>query len=182
MKKDGLINITGSNSKGLCISTKKSAFGLAIKNDLQLARVGLVELEWGIATYPNGASWSKKNNRNALMIHLFFGPKIKADRFYLPDSPYFIGLFLCKDEPLMEPFIGKSYEETGRYVCLDTPETGTMVNSSIHIDRIFQQWFDRHEVPPITGIGIEVDTSGLQDGHAAAFLKTIRLYKRPTKR
>lgn len=163
--------------KGLQITARKPSLGLALKSDIQVEDVGLIELEWGVAEYPAGASWRKGVNREPLMVQLYFGPKVKADRFYLPDSPYFIGFFLCRDDEILVPYVGKSYRETGRYVCLGHPDAGEMTISSFDIAKAYRQWFDTDTVPSLTGIGIEVDTSDLQQGRSRAYLRRITMYR-----
>ncbi|MBE0582185.1 MAG: hypothetical protein IH612_00325, partial [Desulfofustis sp.] len=98
-----------------------------------------------------------------------------ADRLFLPATPFFIGPFLGRSEQLFYPFIGKSYRQTGRYVCLATPEPGQVVVSRFHFAEAFRRWFNRQEVPPVSGVAIEVDTTGLPGGSSSAFIKRISL-------
>jgi len=178
MENERLIRLTGTKNKGLLISVEQAAFGLAVRRDLDFHDVGTVEVQWGVARYPKGAEWQRGVHREPLMITLFFGPKVAADHFYLPDSPFFIGLFLGKDGSRASPFLGKSYRQTGRYYCFDDAGENLLTTSSIDIDVAYKKWFAADVVPPLTGIGIEVDTSGLADGSALAWLKKIVLYKR----
>ena len=164
------------NDKGLRMSTKEAAFGVAVKEGLSLKQIHRVVLEWGVEHYPAGASWEKQINREALMVTLFFGTPVKADHFYLPDSPYFIGLFLCQGDKANIPYTAKSYQETARYVCLESPPPGITVSSEFKINEAYTKWFATESAPPLTGIGIEVDTSDLDPGRAAAFLKRITFY------
>ena len=177
MEDKNVLRLRGTGSdKGLYISTKEAAFGVAVRNGLSIKQVDRVVMEWGIEQYPAGASWEKQTNREALMVTLSFGSAVRADHFYLPDSPYFLGLFLCQGDRLNSPYIGKSYRDTARYVCLDSPAPGSTVRSEFQVREAYTGWFSTETVPPLTGIGIEVDTSDLDKGRAAAFLKRISLY------
>lgn len=183
MKSKGDIQFTVlEKSGGLSISTVKSAFGMAVNKTLHFEGVKSVEIEWGVKQYPQGASWSDEINREALMVQLFFGPKVKADKIYLPPTPYFIGLFLCHDDPVFTPFVGKSYKQTGRYICLDAPAAGETVVSRVDIAALYKRLFNTTEVPPVTGIGFELDTSDLDEGSASGFIKRVTLYPSTHKR
>ncbi len=173
--KPSFITIDASE-KGLLLNIKKPAMGMFVKDDLYLENVTFVRIEWGVDVYPVGASWEKGVNREPLMISLSFGGKVNADRFFLPDIPYFIGMFLCQDEPILKPYIGNSYRRTGRYICLDRPEPGITIISFFEVGSAFQQWFNKKNTPPITGLVINVDTSGLANGKAEAHLRKISFY------
>jgi len=178
MANDSFIRLAGSKEQGLLISVEQSAFGLAVRRDLDLRDVGRVEVQWGVTRYPKGADWQRGVHREPLMVTLFFGPEVAADHFYLPDSPFFIGLFLCQDGSRNSPYIGKSYRQTGRYYCFDDAGKNLSSTGIINIAAAYRKWFATDVVPPLTGIGIEVDTSDLADGSACAWLKKIVLYKR----
>lgn len=169
--------IGGNSDKGLYIASDKPSFGLAVKDGLNFHDIEKVVLEWGVQIYPTGASWQRQINREALMVSLFFGSKVKADRIYLPDSPYFVGMFLCQDDLVRTPYIGKSYRDTGRFICLDRPERGSIIVSSFDVESAYLNWFSTGVIPPLTGIGIELDTSGLPEGQAGAYLKRITFYR-----
>ncbi|PIE65392.1 MAG: hypothetical protein CSA26_03470 [Desulfobacterales bacterium] len=160
---------------GLEIKALKPAFGLLAKKGLTVHNTDTIEVEWGVTAYPKGADWHNTLNREALMVYLFFGEPVDADKFYLPDSPYFIGMFLCENEQTQVPYIGKNYKETGRYVCLEKPAAGKTIRSVFNFNQAYRQWFKTDRVPPITGIALEVDTTDLPEGTAAAVIKNISL-------
>lgn len=174
MKNPQLIELTGSENR-LNIVAKKQAFGLLSKEGLQVEQVDHIEIDWGIDLYPEAADWNNGKNREALMIYFFLGEPVQADHFYLPDVPYFIGIFLGKNEITHQPLTGKSYSQTGRYVCLANPSPGKSINSRFQLAAAFRRWFNTETVPPVTGIAIEVDTEKLPVGKAAAFISSIRL-------
>lgn len=168
------IGLTG-NGSGLSIETSGPAFGLLVNKEIEATPAEWVEIVWGIDKYPDMADWSKGKNREAIMVYVFFGESVAADKFYLPDSPYFIGLFLGQNEPPLTPYTGKSYQKTGRYVCLGNPETGQVTTSRYNIGKSFRELFGKQELPPVTGIAIEVDTQKLPDGLSSAFIESISL-------
>lgn len=161
----------------LNISTNKPAFGLLVREDLHLEQADSVEIVWGITSYPEKADWSNGKNQEALMIYFFFGEPVGADRFYLPDSPYFIGLFLGQHEDPLTPYKGKSYSKTGRYICLGNPPPGQAITSRFNLADAYRDMFSIENVPPITGVAIEVDTGSLEDGKASSFIQRISLKK-----
>jgi hypothetical protein len=175
MTEDGAVQVSRDGS-GLCFRTDQPAFAVAVKDGFSLEDIGQVAVQWRVEQYPTGASWEKNVNREAIMVTLFFGPPVEADHFYLPDSPYFIGLFLCQDDEVDFPYSGKSYRKTSRFVCLDRPDSGTTIVSNFKIDHAYRTWFATDTVPPVTGIGIELDTGGLDEGQTGACLEKITLY------
>jgi hypothetical protein len=47
---------------------------------------------------------------------------------FIPDSPYFVGLFLCHDDDKRNhPYVGSYFKKGGRYVCADKPTEGVPV-------------------------------------------------------
>ena len=92
----------------------------------------------------------------------------------IPNSPYFIGLFLCQDEQLNHPFKGRYFHAGGRFVCLGKPTPGETVVSEFDFDTAFKSYFGRNRTPAISGIGFGVDTSKAgKGGTAGAFIKRI---------
>ncbi len=178
MDEDGAVQVTKSkDGSGLCFHTDQPAFAVAVKDGLSLKDMEKIAVQWRVEQYPTGASWEQNINREAIMVTLFFGPPVKADRFYLPDTPFFIGLFLCQNDKVNFPYSGKSYRKTSRFVCLDSPDSGTAIVSNFKIDDAYRKWFATDTVPPVTGIGIELDTSGLDKGQSKACLKKITFYR-----
>jgi hypothetical protein len=111
------------------------------------------------------------------MVYISFGhEKMSSGKILLPNVPYFIGFFLCKDDKLHTPYIGRYYQEGGRFVCLDHAEPHQTVVSEFDLVTAFRTFFDKRDVPPITGINFGVDTSDAGDGgRAAAFIKKLEI-------
>ena len=59
----------------------------------------ITRITWGIIRHPVDVSYQRKVNNEALMLYVFFGTeKIFSGHVLIPNSPYFIGLFLCQDD------------------------------------------------------------------------------------
>jgi hypothetical protein len=160
---------------GLVLEAKEHLRGFLYKDSLDIKNFSKVRLEWGILKYPEGASYEKHVRNEALMVYISFGhEKMPSGLLVLPNVPYFIGLFLCKDDKLHTPYIGRYYQGGGRFVCLAHAQPHQTVVSEFDLAAAFRTYFEKSEVPPITGINLGVDTSDAGDGGtAAAYIKTI---------
>jgi len=152
--------------------------GFILNDSINLDNVGRVRINWGVRRYPEEASYEKKVNNEALMLYIFFGKeKISSGHVLIPNSPYFIGLFLCQDEQVNLPYMGRYFHAGGRFVCLGKPYPGEMVVSEFDLDRRFKTYFRKQQTPCITGIGFGVDTSKAGGGgKGAAFIKSIEFF------
>ena len=162
----------------LHVETKAPAFGL-IYTQQDVPAVSRIRITWGVTRFPAGASYARKINNEALMVYAFFGhEKLPSGSWVIPDSPYFIGMFLCDQDPVNQPFTGRYYEKGGRFVCLGHPEPGVPVTTEFDLRSAFKSYFGRDRLPAVSGISLEVDTneSGA-GGRAAAFIGRIDLLK-----
>ena len=170
-----------SQSEGaLHVTVKKAAFGLIIhEQDVPGARH--VRLHWGVSHYPEGASYERGVDDEAILVYVFFGhEKFSSGELFVPDSPYFIGFFLCQDgsDTVEKANVGHHYSKTGRYICVDHPGPNETVVTELDLGEEFRKSFGRADVPDVSGISIEVDTThGENDGTAAAYLKRIEFLK-----
>lgn len=161
----------------LILEAKDQIRGFLYKEGLNIKKFSKVRLEWGIIKYPAGASYERGIRNEALMVYMSFGhEKMPSGNILLPNVPHFIGLFLCKDDKLYTPYIGRYYQEGGRYVCLGHAEPRQTVVSEFDLVTAFRSFFDKSEVPPITGINFGVDTSDAGDGgRTAAFIRKLEI-------
>lgn len=175
MQDNNKIHLAAENGH-LKISTSGQAFGFMVKKELHIDRPNQLAIEWGVNTYPPGADWRNGKNYEPLMVVVFFGEPLPSNHLFLPDTPLFVGMFLGKHEPPLQPYTSKNYSKTGRYVCLGNPEPGQMITSRLDIAKAFHLWFGGREMPPVTAIAIEVDTGELSLGESSsAFIKSISL-------
>ncbi len=162
--------------ESLHIVARNSAFGLII-HEQDVLGAGRVKLHWGVSQYPEGASYEHGVDDEAIMLYVFFGhEKFPSGSLFVPDSPYFLGFFLCKDgaDELEKPYPGHHYRKAGRYICVDHPGSNETVVTEIDLAEEFRKSFGLAHVPAVSGISIEIDTTESEnDGKAAAFVKRI---------
>jgi hypothetical protein len=97
---------------------------------------------------------------------------------FIPNSPYFIGLFLCQDEQVNFPYKGRFFHTGGRFVCLGKPRPNETTVSEFDLDEGFKRYFGKNKPPAISGVGFGVDTSKAGNGgKSAAFIKSIEFFE-----
>jgi hypothetical protein len=162
--------------RGLRLEARSQVLGLVVRKGLDLPGCHVVEIEWGVERFPEGASWETGIRNEALSVMVFFGHRdIPSGNLFIPDTPYFLALFLGTDETVNRAYKARSYPNSGRWVCLETPQTGHMVTSRIDLAPLFREQFGVSEVPPISGVALSVDTSNSKgQGRAAAVIRGIR--------
>jgi hypothetical protein len=163
----------------LLLEAKKPVSGFLVDESADVKEFSKVRIEWGILKYPRGASYEQGVRNEALMIYIFFGyDKVSSGSFLIPNSPYFISLFLCKEERLKHPYKGRYYNTGGRFVCVGKPKPNETVVSEFNLVEAFKTYFKKKDVPVISGISLGVDTaSSGDDGKAGAFIKSIEFIK-----
>lgn len=159
----------------LIVEAKRPVTGLMLNEGVDLEEFSKLRIEWGILQYPTDASYEKQINNEALMVFVFFGyDKISSGHFLIPNSPYFIGLFLGRDDEVNKLYTGRYFIKSGRYACLGNPAPNETVVSEFDLVGTFKTYFEKDEVPVISGIGLGTDTSGSgNNGRASAFIKKI---------
>jgi hypothetical protein len=159
----------------LFLEAKKPLMALIVKESVGPGKYSKVKIEWGAIKYPRGASYEGEVKNEALLVVVFFGEeKIPSGHLAIPDSPYFIGLFLGRHDKLKKAYKGNYYHEGGRFVCLGNPKPGETVISEFDLADAFKRYFQKDEVPNISGVALEVDTtSSADDGRAVAFIHSI---------
>jgi hypothetical protein len=167
-----------ANKGGLLFKALKPVRCFVINKFVNLKEFSKVRIEWGITQFPTDASYERENRNEALIVYIFFGDKkLSSGSFVIPDCPYFIGLFLSKDDKINKPYKGRYFHNGGRFVCVGNPEAKETVISEFDLVSAFQTYY-KDEVPAITGLCLEVDTSSSGDGgKATAFIKCIEFLK-----
>ena len=161
----------------LQLEAKTQLRGFIYNDSLHIEQFSTARLEWGVTKFPEGASYEKHVRNEALMVYFSFGEeKISSGSILLPNLPYFIGLFLCKADKLNMPYLGAYYHKGGRFVCVGHPQPNETVVSEFDLRVALQTYYEKSDVPPISGINFGVDTSEAGDGgKAAAFVKKIEI-------
>ena len=167
----------------LALEAHKPVHAILLNQAVKVSDFSGVEIEWGVQAYPQGASYEREINSEAIMVIFFLGETKKpSGSAFAPDAPAFIGLFLCDgDNKLNHPYIGHYYREGGRYVCVDKPQPGRTVVSRFNLLGAYQKYFgaDAEPDPEITGLAISVDTSALdgEEGRSSAFIRKVRILR-----
>jgi hypothetical protein len=169
------------NQNGLMIEAKKKARALLTNDRADITDVGNIRITWGVERYPEGANYDNGVRNEALMVMVFFGrDRIESGSLLIPDSPFFIGLFLCHEGSVSKAHIGRYFQKGGRYICLDQPKEGELIVSEFDLASAFKQYFDLDAVSAVSGIIVQADTTGLNNDRGSR--ATIRLieFLRPT--
>jgi Protein of unknown function (DUF3047) len=168
-----VFSTTGS---ALVLETKKQAAGLLL-NEVNIHTYSKIRIRWGVDAFPPGASYAKGVRSESIMVYVFFGSeKIHSGSFLVPDSPYFIGLFLCDSGPVGESFKGRYFQAGGRYVCTDRASQGEEIITEFPIAEAFRPLFGQSHAPAISGLGVGIDTENAKgNGVAKSFISEIEL-------
>jgi hypothetical protein len=173
-KNRSLLQLSIAND-ALILEAKGRLTGFLLNDSVNVEKVRRIRIKWGVIQYAQEVSYVRQVNNEALMLYIFFGrEKISSGHVLIPNSPYFIGLFLCEDERTNFPYKGRYFQTGGRFVCLGKPQPGDTIVSEFDLDAAFKRYFDKNETPGITGIGFGVDTTKAgKGGTAAALIKSI---------
>ena len=166
----------------LLIEAKRRAFGIMPNETVNVAEFSHVEVDWGVNVFPEGTSYEQGVRNEAIMIFFFMGDeRLPSGSIFIPDSPYFIGLYLCNDGDRMNhPYLGTYFKKSGRFVCSDRPADGETVTSRFDLLEGYRTFFDkeRDDDPGISGLAIALDTRKAGNrGKSSAFIKEIRIYQ-----
>jgi hypothetical protein len=162
-----------ADARGLAVQTLRPALGLLTNNRVSPNQYAAVEIEWGVAQFPAGASYERRVNNEAIMLHVFFGAtKHSSGSMFAPNLPAFIGLFLCATDRIGFPYIGRHYTEAGRYICTDRAEPARALTTHFDLRQGFRTAFGTDLKDAVTGFAVEVDTSSSK-GPSQAFIKRI---------
>lgn len=163
------------SEEALQLQAKARMIGLVLNEGVDLEEFSSIRIEWGVDQYPEGASYERKVNNEALAVMVFFGyDKISSGHFAIPNSPYFLSLFLGQEEEVNKAYKGNYFKKSGRFICLGNPKPGETIVSTLDLVSTFKTYFEKDEVPLISGIALTVDTSKSgNNGQATGFIKRI---------
>ena len=168
--------------KGLALEAKRRAFGVMPNESVNIPEFTYVEIDWGVNKFPEGASYEQGVRNEAIMVFIFMGDERQTSgSLFIPDSPYFIALFLCHgDDRINHPYEGAYFKKGGRYVCGEQPAGGQLVTTRFDLLEAYRSYFDkeRDDDPAISGIALGLDTKKAGDGgRSSAFIHEIRFYR-----
>ena len=157
----------------LVLQTTREKGGL-FELSLNVSQAKRLRIHWGVERYPRGADWKSGITAVPIAVMTTFGTKkIKSGSLFVPNAPYFIGLFLGEKELADRVYTGNYYKAGGRYFC--TPcsvPAGERVVTEFDLDQAFRTQFGQTSVPPISRFGFQMNTKGTSGG-AAAFLEKV---------
>ncbi len=167
---------------GLVLEAKRRAFGIMPNESVNVPEFTHIEIDWGVSRFPVGASYEQGVRNEALMVIVFMGDERQpSGSMFIPDSPYFVGLFLChNDDKKDHPYVGSYFKKGGRYVCADTPTEGVTVTSRFDLLEAYRTYFDkdRDDDPAISGLALALDTKNADaGGKSSAFIAEIRVFR-----
>ncbi len=181
MQRHGYIDLD-VRERDLVLEAKRHAFGFMLNESVNIQDFAYVEIDWGVNKFPVGASYEQGVRNEALMVFMFMGDERQpSGSFFIPDSPYFVALFLCHgDDRINHPYVGSYFKKSGRYVCTAPPAEGQLVTSRFDLLEAYRRFFDkeRDDDPAISGLALALDTMKAGDGaRSSAFIREIRFYR-----
>jgi hypothetical protein len=151
----------------LVLEAKQRALGLLV-NETDMPGARRIRIEWEVGAFPQGVSYDKGIRSEPIMVYTFFGTeKISSGSMLVPDSPYFIGLFLCEDGRTDHPYTGRYFKAGGRYVCANVVKAGEKIVTEFDVGEAVKDYFKLSEMPTISGFAIGIDTDNAK-GNATA--------------
>jgi hypothetical protein len=176
------IALTIAEPASLLVDTKRRAFGIMTNESVNVPEFTYIEVDWGVNKQPEGASYEKGVRNEALMLMVFMGDERQpSGSMLIPDSPYFVGLFLCGGgDRVKHPYVGSYFKKSGRYVCADKPAPGQTVTSRFDLLEAYRTYFDkeRDDDPAVSGVALAVDTQKAGGGGtSSAFIREIRFLR-----
>lgn len=166
----------------LVIEAKRRAYGIMLNEAVNIPEFTYVEIDWGINKFPKDSSYEQGVRNEAIMVMFFMGDeRHSSGSMLIPDSPYFIGLFLCDgDDRIDHPYLGSYFHKGGRYICGERPAVNEMVTTRFNLLNAYRTHFDKEgdDDPGISGIALALDTKKAGNkGESSAFIREIRFYQ-----
>ena len=157
----------------LVLETVTEVAGVFVQT-LNLPGARRLRVRWGVDRYPQGADWGKGVNRLPIAIMVSFGQeKMASGSVFLPDAPYFLGVFLGEKEQETQVYTGMYYKKGGRYFCQPCGmKPGQTVVTEFDLERHFKAQFQQNALPPVSSFSFQMNTTDTKGG-ARAFLVSV---------
>ena len=170
--------VLAGSDRALHLEARSPALGLLL-SETDIPSYSRIRIEWGVEAFPPGASYEQGVRSDAVMVYVFFGTqKISSGSMFVPDSPYFLGLFLCDSDRTNFPYVGRYFKLGGRYVCIDRTGVGEAVTSDYDLADAFLRFFERDTLVAISGIAIGIDTKSAKgDGSAKGYIRRLEFLR-----
>ena len=125
----------------LVLEARRRALGLLINETDVAGATKESASNRGVNAFRPGADYDSGRRSEAIMIHVFSErPKCPVAPCWSPDSPYFIGLFLCRTGRIHHPYTGRYFKAGGRYVCLQHPNVDEPLVSEFDLAQAFKTY------------------------------------------
>jgi len=160
--------------EGLVLEAMRPARALLLNERVNLDRFDKVRITWRVDRYPLGANYDQGKRSEPVMVIVFFGhERVKSGSLLIPDSPYFIGLFPCKEGTPDKAYTGRYFQKSGRYVCVDQPSEGTLNTVEFPLAKAYREIFQIESTPMVSGISLSTDSANAKDGKSRAIIASI---------
>ena len=159
----------------LVLETATETAGVLVQK-LTVPGVRRLRVRWGVDRYPRGADWAKGVYRVPIAVMVSFGEdKIDSGSLFVPNAPYFLGVFLGAHEQEAGAYTAKYYKKGRRYFCqpCGVPPGQTVV-TDFDLATHFTAQFQPRVLPPVSSVGVQMNTTDTTGG-ARAFLSHIEL-------
>jgi hypothetical protein len=159
----------------LVLETTKEMAGVFV-HQLNLPGARRLRVLWGVERYPQGADWGRGVNRLPIAVMVSFGQeKFASGSMFLPDAPYFLGVFLGEKEQENRAYTGMYFKKGGRYFCQPCGlKPGQTVVTEFDLATHFKEQFQQDVLPPVSSVSFQMNTTDTTGG-ARAFLSKIEL-------
>ncbi|WP_290653446.1 DUF3047 domain-containing protein [Aquisalimonas sp.] len=156
----------------LVLETSGREAGLFTRK-IDLEEVRRIRVTWGVERYPQGTDWDGGTYRVAIATMVSFGQERQpSGSVFVPNAPYFVGLFLDKNAQEGKAYTARYYTQGGRYFCEPCgAPAGETVTTEFDLHEAFEREFDQSP-PPVSSYAFQMNTNDTRGG-ARAFLKRI---------
>jgi hypothetical protein len=159
----------------LVLETATETAGVLVQT-LHVPGARRLRVHWGVDRYPQGADWAKGVYRVPIAVMVSFGEdKMASGSLFVPNTPYFLSVFLGEHEQEGRAYTARYYHQGGRYFCQPCGmPPGQTVITDFDLATHFTEQFQQRELPPVSSVGFQMNTTDTTGG-ARAFLMYIEL-------
>jgi hypothetical protein len=159
----------------LVLETATETAGVLVQT-LHVSGARRLRVRWGVDRYPQGADWAKGVYRVPIAVMVSFGEdKMASGSLFVPNTPYFLSVFLGAHEQEGRAYTARYYQQGGRYFCQPCRvPPGQTVVTEFDLATHFTEQFQQRVLPPVSSIGVQMNTTDTTGG-ARAFLMSIEL-------
>jgi hypothetical protein len=159
----------------LVLETATETAGVLVQK-LHVPGVRRLRVRWGVDRYPQGADWANEVYRVPIAVMVSFGEdKMASGSMFVPNAPYFLGVFLGAHEQEGRAYTARYYQQGGRYFCQPCGvPPGQTVLTEFDLATPFTEQFQHTVLPPVSSVSVQMNTTDTTGG-ARAFLMHIEL-------